>query len=383
MGYIHVEVFVNQCSKQTGDPCGDVVAFERRPEYATIIISDGIGSGLKANIAALICTNRLKGLLAAGFSLQRAFVSLVKTMERSKDPALQYAVFSVLRIFNDGEATFLDYEMPAPVFISARYVTVLEMQQVQIGDLFVKEGHIRLEPGDAVMLLSDGVTQAGIGHGFRNGWTSEGVAEYTNTCLREDGADLNVLPMLIQTQVREICHKESGDDTTVAIVSCRPGTTVNVLTGPAADPKRDRYIVQQFLAMEGTKVVCGGTTAKIVADYLGQQVVVDDESPVTVAPPHYLIPGIDLVTEGAVTLNQVCNILDEDPARYDELSGVTELCQLLRGADRVNFLVGDAVNPATAMIAFRQRGILTRDKIIPRIADKLRRQGKLVVVKKT
>ena len=99
-----------------------------------------------------------------------------------------------------------------------------------------------------------------------------------------------------------------------------------------------------------------------------------------VAPPRYEIPGIDLVTEGAVTLNQVFNVLDEDMAEFTEDSGVTELCALLHVADRVNITAGGAKNQASGDISFRQCGILTRAHILPLIAEKLRADGKLVVL---
>jgi hypothetical protein len=99
-----------------------------------------------------------------------------------------------------------------------------------------------------------------------------------------------------------------------------------------------------------------------------------------IAPPRYEIPGVDLVTEGAVTLNQVYNIFDEEVQKLTEDSGVTELCALLHVADRVNLFVGSARNGASGDISFRQRGILTRERIVPLLADKLQSAGKLVVL---
>jgi len=100
-----------------------------------------------------------------------------------------------------------------------------------------------------------------------------------------------------------------------------------------------------------------------------------------IAPPSYFIEGIDLVTEGTVTLNQVYNILDEDPRNYEETSGVTELCNYLRAADRINIFMGLAANPASESISFRQKGVLSRHNIVPLLVEKLRRQNKLVVLK--
>ena len=138
----------------------------------------------------------------------------------------------------------------------------------------------------------------------------------------------------------------------------------------------------RFLEAKGLKIVCGGKTAEIVAGVLGEPLGVEQDSLSLTSPPRYAIEGVDLVTEGAVTLNQVYNVLDEPLERLVEDSGVTELCTFLQLADRVNLFVGGAQNRAHGDITFRQQGMLTRDRIVPLIVDKLRAAGKLVVVER-
>ena len=119
------------------------------------------------------------------------------------------------------------------------------------------------------------------------------------------------------------------------LARCRPGCTVNVLTGPPADRQADGAVVRRFMELEGQKVVCGGTTAKIVGRQTRQPVSVREDANSLIAPPDYVLKGVDLATEGAVTLNQAYNILDEDPSRYEKSTGVSRLCEMLRAADRV------------------------------------------------
>jgi len=129
------------------------------------------------------------------------------------------------------------------------------------------------------------------------------------------------------------------------------------------------------------KVVCGATTAAIVARHLGRKLDIEQDPRSLVAPPRYSIAGIDLVTEGAVTLNQVYNVLDESPERHEEDSGVADLCGLLWATDRVNLTVGVAANPANGALSFRQQGILPRATIVPLLRQKLEKAGKLVLVR--
>ena len=381
MGYLHVEIAVNQLSRKAGDPSGDVVAHERNASSTTLVVCDGIGHGIKAHIAAQMCVSRILELLRQGYSLRKAFGSLVTTMNEARGTDLPYAVFTVARILNDGVTSVLSYEMPAPVFVTSRYAQVLPQRTVAMDDVLIGEANCHLDSGEGIMIVTDGITQAGLGMGLPSGWTIEGVSQFANDCLG-DRIPAAGLPGCVMNQARKLWKKGLGDDCTVVQAMCRPGKTVNILTGPPADPKQDREVVRRFMMMEGAKVVSGGTTAAIVARHLGRQLLMETDPQSTLAPPRYHIEGVDLVTEGAVTLNQVYNVMDEDSGRFDEESGVTQLHELLRSADRIHLLHGTAINPATRDISFLQKGVLTRQSILPLLTEKLEQAGKLVIVEK-
>jgi hypothetical protein len=379
MGYIHVEIETVQTSKKPDTPCGDVSTYERSATATTLIVCDGLGSGIKANIAATMCASHLLELFRCGFSLRQGFGNMAKIMNQSRGTDLPYSVFTVARIMSDGTATILSYDMPSPILLSARHASTLQQRTLTLENALIGESNCLVEPGEGIIIVTDGISQAGLGISMRNGWEVEGVCRYINTCLT-DGILHSELPKYILRRAIELWGDHSGDDCTVALASCRWGKTVNILTGPPSDSSKDREVVAKFLMSEGSKIVCGGTTANIVADYRGTKVVMEPNPQSVLAPPRYIIDGINLVTEGAVTLNQVYNLIDEDLDDFEEESGVTQLCELLKKADRINFLVGVAQNPASENIAFRQRGILNRTQIIPLIADKLRKAGKLVLI---
>lgn len=377
-GYVHVEVETSQSPKRPEWPCGDVVACDRSEAATTIVCADGIGSGVHAHIAAELCASRLLELLRLGTSLRKTVDSLVRSMERNREPKSTFAAFTAARILNDGMTTILGYESPPAILVSGRHAMAIPFRPIELGGALVAESECCLEPGDAVFLMSDGVTQAGIGHGMPQGWQTEGVLRYINRCLDEG---------LLFKEIADSVHREArrlwvdgGDDCTAVAATCRTGQILNILTGPPSDASRDASVVRRFMQSEGIKVVCGGSTANIVARVLGTSVSMEKDPTSMIAPPRFEIPGVDLVTEGAVTLNQVYNLLDEDLAAFTENSGVTELCSLLQVTDRVNIVVGQAKNQASGNISFRQCGILTRDHIVPLIAQKLLAAGKLVVV---
>lgn len=378
-GYVHVEIEAAQAPRKTGSPCGDVVEYERSISATTLVVSDGMGHGVKAHIAARMYVSRMLELLRQGISLRSAFTRIVTTLEEAKGTDQPYAVITVARISTDGVTTVLSYEMPPPIFVTRRYAQVLPQRKEAVGESLVGETNCHLEPGEGIVVLSDGITQAGLGRGLAHGWTADGASGYIRDCLN-DGIAIRAIPTSALARARELWGETLGDDCTAVLASCRPGKIVNILTGPPRDTRSDKELVQRFMSMEGEKVVSGGATAQMVAKALGRELILQPGPQSMLAPPKYHIQGIDLVTEGAVTLNQVYNVLDEDPSAFDEESGVTNLHQMLRTADRVNILMGAALNPATKDISFRQKGILTRHAVVPLIAQKLRDAGKLVVV---
>jgi hypothetical protein len=245
----------------------------------------------------------------------------------------------------------------------------------------VMESNCFLRPGEGVMLMSDGITQAGLGRGMKDGWTLDGVARLADRLLQE-GCAMGDLAGRVLARAEEFGQGEVGDDCTVVAALCRLGRTLTILTGPPCDRTADHAIVDRFLMSDGWKVVCGGTTSAIVAERLGRKLALPREGGSLRAPPSYELEGVDLVTEGTVTLNQVHNLFETDPEEWDEASGVTELLELMRGADQVHFLVGQSINPASGHVSFRQQGILSRAGIVPLLAGKLEAAGKRVLVEK-
>jgi hypothetical protein len=254
----------------------------------------------------------------------------------------------------------------------------LETKPLQWGKALVTETQSRLEPGEGLLLMSDGITQAGIGTAYADGWGPEGVVRFVSHSLLL-GHQVQDIPRLVHREATRL-WRTAGDDCTAAVAYCRSGHVVSLFTGPPADERQDELAVRRFMDLPGTKVVCGGTTADLVARWLGERVQLEQDPISMVAPPRYEIAGIDLVTEGAVTLNQTYNLLDTEEAQLRENSGVTELRKLLREADCIHILYGVARNTAMDMVSFRQQGILPRDQIIPHLVDKLRAAGKLVTV---
>lgn len=379
MGYLHVEVDGRQISKKIGRVCGDVYTHYRDKTSTIVILSDGLGSGIKANIAATMCVTRLKELLKSGYSVRHAFTNLVQTMEHARKNDLPYAVFSVARILNDGVSTVLTYEMPDPIFISKKYCSILKQRTHTVNNSIIGEAGCYLNPNEGILLMSDGITQSGLGRIYNGGWGSKGVVTFINDFL-SNGNSKKVLSQQVLSEAYDNWGDKLADDLTTVFINSRKGRVINLFTGPPANKKIDSIITERFMNQDGIRIICGASTAKIVAREMNKELKVNDDYVSPITPPSYEIEGINLVTEGAVTLTQLYNIWNEDPSMLDKNNPVTELRNLLDVADKINIFLGTSNNPADDDISFKQTGILSRKVIIPLLAEQLEKEGKLVII---
>ncbi|MBN2738421.1 MAG: SpoIIE family protein phosphatase [Spirochaetales bacterium] len=378
--YQFIRTDIAQAEKQGHPVCGDLVTQHRTLEETIIILIDGIGSGIKANVAAHLYASRLMELLKNGFSLREAVSSVVKTIHKARTSEVLFAAFSIARILNTGDTTILSYEIAPPIFIEHGFAYVAETRPFTAHGEIIKESHFSLEPGKQLLLVSDGITQAGIGNSLPLGWGEKGIADYVNRKTKQ-GIGFSTIPQKLLEKSKELSDNRYQDDSTAIIISCQQSHSIHILTGPPENRQKDNEIVKKFLDSNGVKVICGSTTAEILAREAGKKVEIKTNTGSYCSPPEYKIKGIDLVTEGALVLNQLYNILEEDPDSFDPSSCVSELGILLHAVDIIHIWLGQAENPGYKdNIAFTQMGILRRKQIIPLIAEKLRSMGKLVVV---
>ncbi len=373
----YIEVANSQAAKRPGGTCGDFIITERTSEATTTVVADGIGTGIKARVAAVMCASRLMELIRVGFTLREACHKIVDTMHAARTKDIPFSAFSVCRVLVSGHATVMSYEIPSPILVNNRLAAYLPKQRVfPMGLEMIGEVNCMLEFGDGIVMVSDGVSQAGLGQQYRMGWGIQGACDFINGLLVQ-GTQMKNIPQKIVARVRDISGATYGDDTTCSLMLCREAHVLNVLTGPPARKSDDAKAVKKFMEMKGMKVICGSTTAEIAARALGVAVDIKDVSNAYHKPPSYDIKGIDYATEGAITLNQVYNILGEAPEKLEPDSSVSDLYRLFHTSDTINFLVGTAANPGHEHIVFRQMGVYPRDVIVRLLAEKLKSMGKL------
>jgi len=370
--------YLGQKNKKNHAICGDYCICERTPQGTIYIVCDGIGSGVYANISAINCASRILEMYQNGMSIRTASEMVAAGMHRARKEDIPFSAFSVAVILPDGEFTAYSYEAPSPIIMQDEQATVLSPRFYTAGFEIIAEVYGLLHFGDSLLLFSDGVSQAGLGHGYGNGIGSEGVSDFINRNYKPNES-VKELP----DRILEMCKSMSGDnfedDTTLALIHCREAEELTLLTGPPSRQALDSVYVADFMEMPGRKIVTGSTTTDIVARELQKEVETLSLGKAFGQLPEYHIDGIDLVTEGAITLNQVNNIMDEPVEQLSGNSVVERYCCMLHEADVIHIMVGKAANTAHEDLIFKKIGVHLRKATLEQIIAKLKRKGKLVI----
>jgi len=337
-----------QLHKYGEELCGDSIAVSRHSDSVTLALSDGLGSGVKANILATLTTRIAMHLLENELPLSEVVETLGKTLPVDEVRKLAYSTFAIAHFVTDGRARVVEFDTPPLMALRRRRLLRLPFNERVIGDKTIRESSLELQPGDWVVFVSDGVLNAGIGGVYPLGWGWDQTCAYLEQHAHPDLSAQDLADKLADT-VGDLYAHRPGDDVSVVVIKVRRKLVATVLTGPPADRGEDEAVIARFFQRLGRRVVCGGTTAKVVSRHLGQPIEVDLETMRPDVPPLARMESIDLVTEGILTLTRTNELLrsgaSKETVRFRS-DGAAALVRTLLDADHVHFIVGLAVNPA-------------------------------------
>jgi len=380
MGHLYAEVKMAQLSKFGEELCGDKIEIARTPDSTIIVLSDGLGSGVKANILATLTTKIASSMLQRGISLEDVVNTITETLPICRERKIAYSTFQILQITTAGQAKLVEFDSPHAFLLREGKVVAFPTEEVLLGGKVINIGTLHLQPEDIILLVSDGVIHAGIGGLLKLGWTWEGISRHLQTAYRAGWDADKVVKQLI-----DCCEGyylgRPGDDSSVVAVRLREVRMAAIFTGPPASASQDEAIVSRFLRLPGIKIVAGGTTAKIVSRVTGRPLKVTLSYSDPNIPPIGHIPGIDLVTEGVLTLNAAVERIF-DTKRLSNQSyqdGATLLARQLLFVDKIIILAGRAVNPAHQNPKF-PAGINIKEQVLAKLRHSLEQVGKEVVI---
>ncbi|MFQ3549269.1 MAG: SpoIIE family protein phosphatase [Armatimonadota bacterium] len=373
-----VDVSGKNFNKSGEDICGDSFKVFYTPDSTVVVLSDGLGSGVKANVLSTLTVEIVGGLATGDLSNREIVETLISTLPVCNWRGIAYSTFSILRIYSSGQATLVEYDTPTSFRIKDGKIKTQNSTEIEVLEKKIRESHFRMKPGEIVFQMSDGIIHAGIGTSLRMGWREDGVQKFLSHIASETNGDIEKLTSAVVEQAMKLWEFTPGDDGTVVAAKYRKAINAAVITGPAADPKDTPRLLRDFLQFEGKKIVCGGTTSQLVADKLGKPLEIDFKYIDSGLPPTAEIDGIDLVTEGMLTLNKAVGYL-RDGIPEDEANAATELVSALTSSDGIRFYVGTARNAAHQNANFPSEMLLRRS-VVETLADLLRHRNKTVEV---
>lgn len=373
-------------NKHTEELCGDKVEYLYDDDGIIIVLSDGLGSGVKANILATMTTKIAVTMLKEGASIDDTIETIIKTLPECKVRKLAYSTFTIIKIDKNNNAYIAEYDNPPYFFYSHKRIIPIEKKERVIGNKKIYESNIQLEMGDAICVVSDGAIHAGIGQMLNLGWTWDEINEY----LKELN-NVNRSSQLINGNFIGVCNNlynnMPGDDTTILTLKVRKPEIIDIFIGPPSNKNDDAFLSEIMKTSPNIKIICGGTTALIAERELGLSLEVDMDSMKEDVPPIAYMDGFDLVTEGVLTLGKTLeNIKKLNNSNYENIiecnkyDGCSLLTKLLTDVGtHMNFYLGSAVNPAHQNPNF-PADFNIKKNIIDNLVAELKKTGKKIDV---
>ena len=387
---MHIDSAYKSLNKYGEELCGDKVQIIRREDSTIAVLADGLGSGVKANILSTLTSTILGTMLGEGASVAEAVETIASTLPVCSVRRLAYSTFSVIQIFDDGRVDLVEFDNPPCMFVRNGQIMDLEPYS-EIKDCAGKnvvESHFTVMPGDIIALVSDGVIYAGVGQALNFGWNWDNVSAWLAKTSRKETSAPRLAASLAQA-VGELYLDKPGDDSTCLVLKVIPKTVVNMLAGPPVNKEDDPKMVHDFMVSPGKRVICGGTSANIVARVLNRKITTTLNYTDPTLPPVGHIDGIDLVTEGVLTLSKAVEILRDylDSGadhfyfhRLDEENGAAMIAKmLLESCTNLRIYAGRAINPAhqnpglPADLSIKMQLLDTLSKLVERMGKRVDR----------
>lgn len=318
------------------------------------VLSDGLGSGIKANVLSTLTATMALNYINNNFDLHKAAKIIMQTLPVCKVRKISYSTFSIVDISKTGKVTIMEYDNPPYVVIRDGEILETEKEIIKWKNKNNYENILRFsnfqaQKNDRIIMFSDGVTQSGLGpKTFSFGWQQNNVEEFISDLVsRHPKISARLLSKSIVERAYINDRKTAYDDITCSVINIREPRKLLIMTGPPIDKRKDRSMSEIIKNYEGRKIICGGTTAKIISRELNRDITVNLEDLNHEVPTTSKMLGVDLITEGSITLGKVIKLLQNDHlAEEMPANGATRMLNYLFDSDIIEFVVGTKINDA-------------------------------------
>jgi len=344
-----VDIGYHSINKKEEELCGDKVEIFQSKERTIIVLADGLGSGVKANILATLTSKIAITMLKKGADIEEVVETIAHTLPVCKVRKIAYSTFTIIEIDENLKCKIFESENPPYFFFREGKLLNMEKTTLNIMDKVIELTEVQLQEDDLIYICSDGVIHAGVGQTLNFGWEWKHVAKYVE---KKQDMNASLLSLRLLEACDDLYEGKAGDDTTTVALKISKPVHVLLFSGPPLNPEQDHLLVKKFMKIRGKKIVCGGTAANIVARELGKEMKTSMDYVDVSIPPTAIIEGIDLVTEGVLTLKRTIEMIEaykERKIKVNEVGndGASKLFKMLIvDGTHIDFWIGKALNNA-------------------------------------
>lgn len=352
----HKEVFL-ECAfaqeRKSGElACGDTFVSHKCQDGRLIaVLSDGLGSGVKAGVLSTLTATMALRCMERRVPIEQTARTIMRTLPVCKERQISYATFSIVEVSPGGEVRVLEYDSPPFVCTSQEPLS----RRTVGGDGragALRESRFQASANDRIVVFSDGISQSGMGSRLHPlGWGGSAVDQTVRSLVaaQPTTSAARLSRQLVQTALANDAH-QARDDITCGVLYFRKPRSLLIVSGPPFNAARDQELAQRVRDFAGHTIICGGTTAGIVARHLGRSIQVQMPRKAMALPPASRMEGVSLVSEGILTLGAVAAWLDSSPPGQQHLGGAPEpadrILELILDSDIIHFVVGTRINDA-------------------------------------
>ena len=347
-----VDIDCSQIKKFGQNAYGDYFVSKRtdNQERLIAVLSDGLGSGVKANILSCMTSTMMLKFIEEDVPIQKAAQIIMDSLPVCQIRKISYATFSAVDCRNDGSIWVVEEGNPSFIWLRGSEEMPLEYEEYtspKFPDRHLRIYQFKAEVGDRVVFCSDGVTQAGIGTRlYPLGFKREGFVQFVRECIykKSDISSTELSEKVINKALSVEPEKHAGDDISCAVLYFRNPRKSLIFTGPPYNKMKDREYCMSFSCFSGKKAICGGTTANLVSRELKKEIVNIPQLHTGDLPPIAAMEGVDLITEGILTLTRAAEYLEKEELSHEDAAG--ELVEFFLSSDIIEFMVGAMLNQA-------------------------------------
>lgn len=355
MNELFCEVDYVQREKAGNEVCGDVFLSRKiQAENRTIVIlTDGLGSGVKANILATMTASMAMNFIRVNSPIEHTARIIMRSLPVDSVRKISFSSFTIVDIEGNRKVRVMEFGNPHCIIWKDNRLFEPDKEEIHIREgkldqtLFTSEFEISLD--DSIVLFSDGITQSGMGNEHMPfGWGREKLSGFLEPCLERDQ---NLPAGLIAGRVLKRALKNdfslAKDDMSCGVIRFREPRKILFCTGPPYHRENDAMLAEKVRDFKGNIIISGGTTSQILSRQLGKEVEVHFDPAVRDLPPASSMDGVDLVTEGILTIGKVAGYLEKVDHLDQDIPGPAgSILRYFSQNDEIIFLVGTRVNEA-------------------------------------